>query len=99
MKHLQVLIRPVITEKATAQEKAGKYLFYVRKDATKIDVRHAFERLYGVKVRSVSMLRTTRKTKIGRARKAVTKRPAFKKAIVTLVEKKEVNILKPKLKK
>ena len=99
MKHLQILIKPVVTEKATAHEKEGKYQFYVRQNATKIDVQMAFEKLYGAKVRNVRMMYTTRKSKIGRTRKEVTKRPVFKKAIITLREKKEVNLLKPKLKK
>ena len=99
MDKLNILIKPVVTEKATSHEKEGKYLFYVHTDATKVDVRNTFEKLYHVKVATVHMLRAAKKTKLGKSRLPVTKRAAYKKAIITLKEKKEVNVLKPKLKK
>ncbi len=46
----EVLIRPLITEKSMAQVGGGKYTFQVHPKATKIQIRDAVERLFGVKV-------------------------------------------------
>lgn len=98
MNNFDLFLRPVITEKATASEKAGKYQFFVRKDATKISVRQAFEKLYGVKVSKMNMLQMAEKTKSGRTRVAVIKKHALKKVIITTQGKKTVDITKPKFK-
>lgn len=98
MKTFDVLLRPVITEKATSHEKEGKYQFIVRKDATKVDIRNAFKKLYGVDVLKVNLINTIGKMKIGRSRRPVTKKPAFKKVIITTKSKKTLDVLKPKIK-
>lgn len=98
MNTLNLILRPVITEKATASEKAGKYQFFVQKNATKVSVRQAFEKLYGVKVSKMNMLRTAEKTKSGRSRIAVIKKHELKKVIITTQGKKTVDVAKPKLK-
>jgi large subunit ribosomal protein L23 len=80
----QVLVRPVVSEKSYALMEDGAYIFVVAPDATKIDVRHAVEQVFGVKVKSVNTL--NRKGKVRRNRKTNTmgKRPATKRAVVTL---------------
>lgn len=98
MKTFELLIRPVITEKATAGEKEGKYQFIVREDATKIDIKKSFSKLYGVEAVKVNVMHTAIKTKTGRTRQPVMKRHRFKKVIVTTKGKKTVDVLKPKLK-
>lgn len=94
----QLLIKPVITEKATAGEKEGKYQFLVLKNATRIDVRTAFEKLYGVKVAKVNVIRTALKTRMGRTRRPVIKKREFKKVIITTKGRKTVDVTKPKMK-
>lgn len=94
-----ILIKPVVTEKTTQLEKARKYSFFVHQHATKIDVRKAFEESYGVSVIAVRMINGKRKTKIGKFRRPVTKRHAYKKAIISVKATKDINLLKPKLKK
>lgn len=98
MKIFDLFIRPVITEKATACEKAGKYQFFVRKNATKVAVRNAFKKLYGVEVAKVNVMRTSGKTKTGRTRRPVTKRSEYKKVIITTKARKTIDITKPKFK-
>lgn len=98
MNIFNVIIRPVITEKATDAEKRGKYQFFVRKNATKISVKEAFKKLYGVAVAKVNVMRTSGKTKMGRTRTPITKKAEFKKVIITTKAQKTVDIAKPKFK-
>lgn len=98
MENFNLILRPVITEKATAAEKEGKYQFFARKNATKIDIKETFKKLYGVSVAKVNVLRTAEKTRLGRARTPITKKRSFKKVIITTKGKKTVNISKPKMK-
>lgn len=98
MKTFDVFLRPVITEKATANEKDGKYQFFVRKDVTKIDIQEAFEKLYGVVVTKVNVMRTASKSRAGRIRRPVTKKAEFKKVIITTKGKKTLDVMKPKMK-
>ena len=79
-----ILLKPVITEKTTMMMSDGKYTFKVPLHANKIEIRKAVEKVFGVKVKSVSTLRTMGKMK--RMGKYEGKRPDYKKAIVTLNE-------------
>lgn len=91
-----VIIRPIVTEKATQVSKEGTYCFYVHKDATKIDVKNAVRILYGVPATKVNILYRPKKTRlIGRGQFS-EKRHAMKKAIVTLKGRKTIDIYKPK---
>lgn len=83
----QILIRPVITEKAeTAQENLGHYTFVVRNDANKVEIRKAVEETYGVTVESVNTLVMPGKSKNRTTRSGVLRGrvPSYKKAVVTL---------------
>jgi large subunit ribosomal protein L23 len=78
-----VIIRPVLTEKAMQSE--ADWTFRVRKSATKTQIRHAIEtRFAGVKVRRVRTMTMPGKPK--RFGRNMGKRPSYKKAIVTLAE-------------
>ncbi|MFA6521549.1 MAG: 50S ribosomal protein L23 [Candidatus Gracilibacteria bacterium] len=98
MKTFDVLLRPVVTEKATSGEKEGKYQFFVSKDATKVDIKDAFNKVYGVKAIKVNVINTAGKTKIGAGRREVPKKAALKKVVITTASKKTLDVLKPKLK-
>lgn len=98
MNNFDLILKPVITEKATANEKEGKYQFFVRKHATKIDIRAAFEKLYGIDVVKVNAMRTAGKTRMGKTRRATTKKREYKKIIITTKGRKTIDVLKPKLK-
>jgi large subunit ribosomal protein L23 len=78
-----VIKRPIISEKSTAlAEVANKYVFEISKDATKVEVRDAVQRLFKVKVEGVRTLIVPGKTK--RSGRFENKRMNWKKAIVTL---------------
>jgi large subunit ribosomal protein L23 len=83
------IIKSIIkTEKSTAYEPQGKYLFLVQKNANKIQIRHAVEELYKVKVRDVNTVIYPGKLK--RVRYQLGKTPDFKRAIVTLKEGQKI---------
>ncbi|RLA82799.1 MAG: 50S ribosomal protein L23 [Deltaproteobacteria bacterium] len=78
-----VIIRPVITEKATLQkERENKVTFVVAKDANKAEIKEAVEKLFNVKVLKVNVMNVRGKRR--RFRWIEGKRPDWKKAIVTL---------------
>jgi large subunit ribosomal protein L23 len=85
---MNVLKRPLVTEKYTAMNEVGKYAFEVEKTANKVEIRKAVEKLYGVTVEHVATMRTQGKLKSKYTKSgAVTGRTAsMKKAIVTLKE-------------
>ena len=79
-----VLVKPLVTEKASAMMQENKYTFVVALDANKTEIRQAIEELYKVKVLNVTTLRVMGKTK--RMGKYQGKRSDYKKAIVRLAE-------------
>lgn len=81
----EILVRPIITERATtAQERLGQVTFEVKKAANKNQIKSAVETIYGV---SVSAVRTmTMPGKLKRRGQSIGKRPNWKKAIVQLKE-------------
>jgi large subunit ribosomal protein L23 len=86
MKGPQDIIQaPLISEKGTAlTESVNQVLFKVRPDANKIEVKHAVETLFKVRVEQVRMARYLGKMRrIGRN---MGRRPTWKKAYVTLKE-------------
>ena len=78
----EVLRRPVITEKNTVLMDQHKYVFEVRKDANKAQVKVAVEKAFSVNVKAVNMITVPAKPKgFGRMK---GHKSAWKKAIVTL---------------
>ena len=86
-----VLVGPLVTEKATMLSEHRQISFRVRLDATKAEIRRAVERLFDVKVTGVNTLRVKGKSKIFRGRRG--QRSSYKKAIVTLAEGQSVDYL------
>ena len=79
-----IIISPVITEKATALSEHNQFAFRVAKSATKKQIRAAIETLFGVKVTGVNTLIV--KGKVKRFRGRLGRRPDIKKAVVRLAE-------------
>ena len=78
-----IVIRPIITERAMAAVADKKYVFEVAKTAGKIEIKKAVEEFFGVKVASVITLNVPGKQKrMGAARPGMTR--SWKKAYVTL---------------
>jgi large subunit ribosomal protein L23 len=89
-RHYDVIVSPVITEKATMLSEHNKVVFRVRKDATKPQIKEAVERLFDVKVVAVNTLVAKGKVKMFRGRKG--QRSDVKKAIVTLAEGQSIDV-------
>ena len=90
----QILIKPVITEKADAlSEKRGKYTFVVNKDANKIEIKKAIADLYNVEVAKVNTLVMPSKAKNRNTKKSMIRGrvSSFKKAVITLAEGETIN--------
>ena len=79
-----VVLGPIITEKATELSEHNQFVFRVAKDATKPEIRAAIESLFGVKVTGVNTIKV--KGKVKRFRGRLGRRSDVKKAIVTLAE-------------
>jgi len=80
-----IIQAPLISEKGTAlAESANQFLFKVRPDANKIEVKQAVETLFKVKVVDVRMARYL--GKIRRVGRSMGRRSDWKKAYVTLKE-------------
>jgi large subunit ribosomal protein L23 len=80
-----VLKRPIVTEKTTAQGDLNQFSFQVDKRANKIQVKDAVETAFNVSVVSVRIINIH--AKMGRyGRSMVTKTPGWKKAVVTLAQ-------------
>lgn len=92
---VQVLIKPLITEKAELlTEKGGKYTFIVDKRANKIQIKKAVEDMYNVNVVAVNTCRMPGKVKV-RGTKAgyqVGRLSSYKKAVITLEEGEVIDI-------
>lgn len=77
-----LVIRPIVTEKATILMEQNKYVFDVIIKATKPQIRAAIESLFEVKVVAVNTLRPPRKKR--RVGRFLGYKPQYKRAIVTL---------------
>ena len=91
---MSILIKPIITEKATdMSELSNCFSFVVKKAANKIEVKEAVESSYGVTVKNVRTMnypvyRSTKYTKKGLVSSA---KGAYKKAIVQLAEGENID--------
>jgi large subunit ribosomal protein L23 len=79
-----IIIRPVVSEKSYGLVDNGVYTFVVAPDANKIEIRHAIESIFNVRVKNVNTLNRPGK-KVRNRRTGVTgNRSDQKRAIVTL---------------
>ncbi len=86
---MNILIKPVITEKATIDsQKFNRYTFVIKKNANKIQVKNAVESTYGVTVNKVRTLNhpALRKTKHTKKGLVTGLTSGYKKAVVQLAE-------------
>ena len=80
-----IIIRPIITERAMSGAANKKYVFEVAKDAGKIEIKKAVEEIFGVKVAKVNTINYDGKTKrVGAGRPGARK--SWKKAYVQLTQ-------------
>ncbi len=85
-----LVLKPIITEKATLQLEQNKYVFDVLPKATKPEIKAAIESLFDVKVIGVNTIRPPRKKR--RVGRFIGHKPLYKRAIVTLEEGDTINL-------
>lgn len=83
-KMYNIILSPMVTEKAALAAEGNTVVFKVASDATKPAIKEAIEAIYGVKVSSVNTVNQQGKIKVFRGYKG--KRSDYKKAYVRLVE-------------
>ncbi len=86
---MDILLKPIVTEKMTSQgADLNRYGFLVHKDANKIQIKKAVEKMYGVAVESVNTMRYGGKVKSRYSKSGIIsgKTKSYKKAIITLAE-------------
>ena len=89
-RHYDVILSPVITEKATVASEQNQVIFKVAKTATKPQIKEAVEKLFDVKVKSVNTL--VRKGKMRAFRGIRGQLSDVKKAVVTLEEGHRIDV-------
>jgi len=90
-----VLLKPVVTEKMTLlQEQKNQYAFEVGRDSSKVEIAHAIEKKFNVKVESIRTVTTP-----GKKRAQFTKKGRFegfrakrKRAVVTLSKDSKIDL-------
>ena len=89
-KAYDVILSPVITEKATLVSESNQVIFKVANGASKTDIKSAVETLFGVKVKAVNTLVRKGKRRVFRGIRAQLS--DTKKAIVTLEEGHSIDV-------
>jgi large subunit ribosomal protein L23 len=89
-RHYDVIIAPVITEKATIASEHSQVMFKVALHATKPQIKAAVEKLFDVKVKSVNT--HVRIGKVKAARGKVGRQSEVKRAVVTLAEGHTIDV-------
>ncbi|HTS39604.1 MAG TPA: 50S ribosomal protein L23 [Xanthobacteraceae bacterium] len=89
-RHYDIIIGPVITEKATTASEHNKVVFKVNRNATKPQIKEAVEKLFDVKVKRVNTLIRPGKLKAFKGRRAELQ--STKRAIVTLEEGHRIDV-------
>ena len=89
-RHYDIILSPVITEKATMASEHGQVMFRVAGHATKPQIKEAVEKLFDVKVKSVNT--HVRKGKVKAVRGSVGEQSEVKRAVVTLEEGHRIDV-------
>jgi large subunit ribosomal protein L23 len=89
-RHYDIILSPVITEKATIASEHNQVMFKVAKQATKPQIKEAVEKLFDVKVKAVNT--HVRKGKIKAFKGMVGEQDEIKRAVVTLEEGHRIDV-------
>src|SRR5438552_17068639 len=95
MKLSEVLVKPILTEKANAQqEKLRRYAFRVNRKANNLEIKKAVEDFYGVSVVDVntSVVPGKNKTRFTKAGYVQGRKPAYKKALITVADGESIDL-------
>jgi large subunit ribosomal protein L23 len=95
MKLSEILIKPILTEKANSQqEKLRRYAFKVNRRANKLEIKTAIEKFYGVSVTEVNTLVVPGKNKTRSTKSGIISgvKSGYKKALVTVAEGESIDL-------
>lgn len=95
MKPSEILIKPILTEKANAQQESlRRYAFKVARKANKLEIKKAVESFYGVTVTDVntSVVPGKNKSRFTKAGVISGRKPAYKKAFVTVAKGENIDL-------
>src|SRR5215213_3193202 len=95
MRVSEILIKPILTEKANSQQESlRRYAFKVARKANKLEIKRAIEEFYGVSVVDVNTAVVPGKNKTRYTKKGFVKgqKPAFKKAFITVAEGETIDL-------
>ena len=95
MKLTEVLVKPILTEKANSQqEKLRRYAFRVARKANKLEIKKAIQEFYGVTVINVNtaVIPGKNKTRYTKAGFVKGQKQAYKKALVTVAEGETIDL-------
>ena len=87
---LDTIVSPVITEKATSLSEFNKIVFKVHKGANKNSIKKSIEKIFKVNVIKINTINLKGKTKMVRNKKS--KKPGYKKAIITLKKGQSIDL-------
>ena len=87
---LDTIVSPTITEKATSLSEFNKVVFKVHKGANKNSIKKSIEKIFKVNVIKINTINLKGKTKIVRNKKS--RKPGYKKAIVTLKKGQSIDL-------
>ena len=91
---LDVILKPIITEKATALQEQGQYTFQVDRNANKIEIARAISKKFNVTVVNVRTInfKPKSKTQLTRRGRFEGKTSGYKKAVVTLKQGEKIEL-------
>ena len=95
MKVTEILIKPILTEKANAQQESlRRYAFKVNRRANKLEIKTAIEQFYGVTVLEVNTLVVPGKNKTRSTKSGIISgvKSGYKKALVTVAEGETIDL-------
>ena len=95
MKVTEILIKPILTEKANAQQESlRRYAFKVNRRANKLEIKTAIEQFYGVNVLEVNTLVVPGKQKTRSTKSGIISgvKSGYKKALVTVAEGESIDL-------
>jgi large subunit ribosomal protein L23 len=93
-----IIIKPIVTEKTLLGQESGRYYFYVRVNATKGQIKTAFEQIFGIKPLNINTLKLKGKNKTDWKKRLPIKKSDRKKAIITVPKGKKIDLLTVKTK-
>jgi large subunit ribosomal protein L23 len=89
---LEVIRRPLITEKGARLGSEHKYVFQVQRGSNKHQVKEAVEKAFNVKVVSVNVMNVKGKPRPSRGRRGLVHRPDWRKAVVSLAPGDQIEL-------